>query len=154
MAEIRPKVEANGKSATADAEPLPRPPKSGEPGYRTPKERKLQASLTAAYEGLGVGVSLLGVQLQDEGIAQTGVKINGMADITADAWLELAKENPKIMETLIRLTEASKMGVLVGCHIAMIVPFLVNRGMVPAHVGGMVMMATDRPSEESVNGSH
>lgn len=115
-------------------------PKAGEPGYMSPADKRLHASLCTGYEGIGGVVIAIGNAKNDDGLKGVGLKCVNNADRAADAWIELAAENPKIKAMLLRFTETSKVGVLVGIHVAMFVPLLADRGIVPPEAALMADM--------------
>lgn len=127
----------NGNGAPAAAQPKP---KAGEPGYRSPSDRKLEASINTVYEGLGMGVTAIGLQLGDNGIMGTGIKVTESSGMVASAWMDVAEQNKKVKDALVKFTEASRVGTLIGCHLAMMLPILVDRGVVP---GAVAAMGTD-----------
>lgn len=106
-------------------------PKAGDPDYISPADRKLIGALSTMYSSVGMGFVAIGLQVGDDGITGVGVKINDLADVTAHAWLALANENPKLKATLKRVVETSKTGTLIGCHAAMFIPLLADRGIIP-----------------------
>jgi hypothetical protein len=49
----------------------------------------------------------------------------------AEAWVDLAERDPRVKRTLERLLEATGWGGIVAAHVAIIIPVIANRGMLP-----------------------
>ena len=124
-------------------------PKVGDPDYVSPADRKLVGALATMYSSVGMGFVAIGLQTGDNGIAGVGVKINDLAEPTAHAWLALANENPKLKATLRRVVETSKTGTLIGCHAAMFIPLLADRGIIPP----VAAEAADSMFQTTANGN-
>lgn len=133
QAQRPPKGETPPKAPPRSSSRTKKSQTSGEskPKTRTPSDRKLAEAVAGLYQ---VGGSLalgIGLRLEDQGIAASGVKTVEMAEPIAEAWLDLADKNPKVKNALLKMTEVSSLGVLVGMHVTMLVPLLVDRGIVP-----------------------
>lgn len=122
-----------GSSSTPAAAAPPRKAPTGQ-------DAKLHAALVQMYAGVGIGVQ--GIAMMgggDVGLAVSGANILSMAESTADAWIELAQQNPKVRATLEGLVTGSAVATLVGCHASMVVPVLASRGVVPGQVANMFL---------------
>lgn len=158
MPEIRdtpPTRAPRGERAPrARAATPPSPPPADEPSPPagipfTPDERKLAASISGTYSMMGTGLIGIGMRMDDAGIAGSGVSMVNMAEETAAAWIELSRKNPKVKAYLKKITEAGASAVVIGMHIAMFMPLLASRGILPESMMGN-MMGTPEPS---VNGN-
>lgn len=94
---------------------------------RVTKSDKIRSSLTDLYNMIGMGAltvdPIYGQYVMDQ------------SDAMADAWMEVAESNPKVMGFLTRFTEGAGIGTLVMAHIMLAAPLLARRGIVPAPVG-------------------
>lgn len=140
MAEPTPRARARTKT-TPDAitdtpDPVSPPAQTIK---RTAEERKLAEAVTGAYQMIGVGVIGIGMRLGDEGLSGSGEKMVEMAESTADAWIDLARRNPKVRAYLVKITQASATANVIGMHVAMFTPLLASRGVFP----GMPAMPED-----------
>lgn len=125
--------------ATADD-----PPESGatvKQAPLTPDEKKLAQSIEQAYGMIGAGIAGIGLRLQDHGLQGTGIETCNMAESLSLAWIELARKNPRVKQYLKKIVEASAAGVLVGMHVAVLLPLLVDRGIIPLQMAGMAAAA-------------
>lgn len=57
------------------------------------------------------------------------------SDDLADAWMDLAENNPKVRTYLQRFTEGSGVGTIIMAHAMMVAPLLAKRGIIPAPIG-------------------
>lgn len=123
-----PRPRTRTRAAGKDKPPAPRRP--------TPKESKLAESLTGTYAmtgGLLIGV---GMARDDTGIVATGNAMVTNAEVAAEAWLDVARANPKVMAALVKFSEGSAVAGLISVHLSMAFPFLADRGIVPAALAG------------------
>jgi hypothetical protein len=81
---------------------------------------------------LGVTLGTVGAAKQDEGVAATGHAIVGNAETITESWLDLAEQNAGVKAGLRKLAEGGAVGGLVVVHLMCVLPFLVDRGVVPA----------------------
>lgn len=100
----------------------------------TPDEKKLAASISMGYQTMGMGMIALSFQLEDRGLNGVGNRMTTMADSTAAAWVELGRKNPTVKAYLKKITEVSAAGTVIGIHLTMFIPLLVNRGVLPANL--------------------
>jgi hypothetical protein len=105
----------------------------------TPDDRKLHASLIRFYGMVGVGITGAGMARGDVGLATVGVNITSQAEGTADAWIELSQQNPRVRKVLQGFVQGSAAANLIGAHVGMVVPLLAARGMVNGQVSGMFL---------------
>lgn len=124
----KPKPAAKAKPA---AEPITADKK------RTPADKKLGAELASAYQGIGLAVIGIGISREDNGVRDTGVSMVNHAEQAAEAWLDLADQNPAVKRALKKFTEASAIGSLVVVHLSMAAPLLADRGVIPAPLAAM-----------------
>jgi hypothetical protein len=115
----------------------------------TADEKKLASSIAQAYGMIGVGIVGIGIRLSDQGLVGTGVETSNMAEALSLAWIELARKNPKIKTYLKKMVEASAAGVLIGMHVAVLMPLLADRGIIPV---GMVMASEADETATGGNG--
>lgn len=93
---------------------------------------------------LGTIVVGASARFQDPGLMLSGLRMANTAEETADAWIDLSRRNPAVKNALLKFTEISAGGVVVGMHIAMFAPLAASRGIVPAGLAGI----TPEESEE------
>lgn len=135
-AERTPRTSRAAKSAAAK-------PVTDAPKQRSPQDRKLEAAVTELYQGLGLVGMGLGAPRNDAGIVGTSMACMEQAPAIAAAWMDLADRSPSVKAALKRLTEVSAMGTLVGLHVALAMPLLQDRGVVP---GGPPKAAPTQPA--------
>jgi hypothetical protein len=102
--------------------------KKGSSGGSTPRQprgslKNVQENLTDAYVMIGIAVAFYD--------PFAGLVIGEKADHLAASWVKLAETNPKIRKALERMTEASGWASVVGAHVAIAVPIMRNRGIIP-----------------------
>lgn len=115
----------------------------------TPAEKKLAEAISQMYQMAG-GIALgIGFRIADQGLVGTGAKTLEMADAISVAWIDLSRRNPAVKKWLQRVTEMGSTSVLVGMHVAIIVPLLIDRGVIPA---SMVAFAGGMPTANNGNG--
>lgn len=102
-------------------------------------DKKLHGALTQMYGGIGMGVQGIATLSGDIGLSIAGANITTMASDTADAWLSLAQQNPRVRAMLEGMVQGSAVATLVGCHASMILPVLASRGVVPGEVANMFL---------------
>lgn len=125
------------KTAPRTASKTAKPRAQAEPNAGapfTPDEKKLAASISMGYQTMGMGMVALSFQLNDRGINGVGDRMVTMADSTAAAWVELGRKNPTVKAYLKKITEVSAAGTVIGIHLTMFIPLLVNRGVLPANL--------------------
>ena len=105
----------------------------------TGNDAKLHASLVRFYGMAGMGLRTAGTMKGDLGLATAGVNIVATASDTADAWIELAQQNPRVRKVLEGFVQGSAAANLAGAHIAMVLPVLAARGVVPPQMGAMFL---------------
>lgn len=98
---------------------------------RTPNDRKLGESVEGLYQVIGASLTGIGLRVNDAGLANAGVATIERAEVISEAWLDLADSNPKVKSALLKLTEVSSVGVLVGLHLTIALPILIDRKIVP-----------------------
>jgi hypothetical protein len=86
--------------------------------------RKLETQLRELYETLAVVVVAPLDQLG-------GTLMHKRAGELAEAWVDLAERDPRVKRTLERLLEATGWGGIVAAHVAIVIPVIANRGMLP-----------------------
>lgn len=118
----------NGRTDKSDAEP---------PRKLSPKMRVLHAGIVEVYTA-GQMAALMFDPFVSEAIGQTKIQI-------ADAWIDLAQKDPKVLKLLEKLTTGSAWGGVVMAHAPLIIPILAKYGIVPggALFGGKIMNATN-----------
>jgi hypothetical protein len=94
------------------------------PKQRGPGMRKLETQLRELYETLAVVVVAPLDQLG-------GTLMHKRAGELAEAWVDLAERDPRVKRTLERLLEATGWGGIVAAHVAIVIPVIANRGMLP-----------------------
>lgn len=109
------------------------PPRDA-PRRRSPNDRKLRDALTNTYQTVGTIVAGIGQSNQDAGLAAFGVNVANRADEAADAWMELADQNPGVKAALARFAEGSAVANLIGVHVSMAFPLLAARGLLPGFI--------------------
>lgn len=97
----------------------------------TPKEQKLADKITPLYMMAGSSLTMLGMVRQDQGIANTGQAVGTYAAEAAKQWVVLARSNDAVRKWLERIAEGVGIGGLVAVHAFMVLPLLVDRGLVP-----------------------
>jgi hypothetical protein len=102
-------------------------------------DKKLHASLVRMYSMMGVGMTGFGQARGDIGLATAGVNVMSNASETADAWIELAQQNPRVRQALNGLVTGGAMANLIGSHVAIVAPILAARGAIPPGVGMMFL---------------
>lgn len=122
----------SGGGSSSGAPAAPRPDFKGE-------DRKLHAAVSRFYSTLGMGMAGFASMSGDVGLAASGVNITSQAEATADAWVELAQANPRVKQALQGFVQGSTMANLIGCHVAMVVPVLATRGVIPGEVATMFL---------------
>lgn len=109
------------------------PPRDA-PRRRSPSDRKLREALTNTYQTIGTVVAGIGNNSDDPALLAFGVNVANKADDAADAWMELADQNPGVKAALARFAEGSAVANLIGVHVSMAFPLLVARGLIPGFV--------------------
>lgn len=138
----RPPRSSSGRSRTTPKDDAPKP--------RTPADRKLAASVAGGYQTIGALITGIGFRIEDSGLVGTGTATINNSEMLAEAWMDLADKNPKVKDTLKRLTEVTTVGVLVSLHLATLMPLLIDRGVVPP---GVAAMAFAGPANGNMNGT-
>jgi hypothetical protein len=113
-------------------------PGTAAPTYRG-NDRKLHEALTRMYTSVGIGMQGVAMMRGDGGLAIAAVNITSVASDTADAWMELAQQNPRVRATLEGLVQGSAVATLAACHVSMVVPVLASRGVVPGELANMFL---------------
>lgn len=136
----------------------PKPPRVGERNEDGSKKRgtgdlKLKTELAGTYSTIGMAVAGIGISKKDGGIAGTGAALVNHAEAAADAWLDLADRNPKVKLALMRMTEASAIGALVTVHMAILMPLLADRGVVPPSIAAAMGVKLAAEQTQSENGN-
>jgi hypothetical protein len=108
---------------------------------RTPADKKLAANIANMYQGAGAAVAGLGMARQDIGLVGSGSALIEQSEAISEAWLDLCDSNPKVKQVLIRMTEVSSVGVLVGLHVSVAIPVLVTRGIIPEQFASAAQQA-------------
>lgn len=147
--ETTPNADAASKGSTGNPETpdleTPTPVK------RTPADRKLAASVAGTYQAIGMGMIGIGMRIEDAGLVGTGTAtVNGSEQI-AEAWLDLADKNPQVKKALKKFTEVSAAGTLIGLHITLLIPILIDRKVIPEPFG---MMAAGFTAGVNGNGAN
>lgn len=115
-------------------------PKSTGAPKRTPADRKLATSLSSTYQAVGVSICTVGIHRGgDARFLTSGQSFIEKADELAEAWMQLADQNPKVKAALRKFTETSAMAGLVGMHFACMAPFLLT--LLPSHIQPSAAMA-------------
>ena len=109
------------------------------PTKRTPADKKLAASIAGTYQAIGMGIIGIGMARNDGGLAGTGTATVNNAEQIAEAWLDLADKNPSVKKALKKFTEISATGTLVGLHITLLIPLLIDRQVIPEPMADMAM---------------
>jgi hypothetical protein len=120
------------RSAGATKDTAKDAPPRARPGT---KDAKLQESIVDLYAQGGLLIAGVGMARADEGITSVGVGLANGSQAIGEAWMDLADKNPKVKAALLKFTEVSSVGVLVSLHVAVVLPFMADRGMVPVIPG-------------------
>jgi hypothetical protein len=128
-----PEIRDVGNGPDSEIPPIPDPP---EPKRRTPTDKKLASSIAGTYQAVGVTLIGFGQHKDDKGLVFTGIKVCESAEPIADAWLDLADQNPAVKKALKKFTEVTAAGTLIGMHVSMILPLLADRNIVPGFLAG------------------
>lgn len=129
--ETTPKAKPRASRAKA-------PPTEPAPKQRTSADRKLADSLAGVYQMVGAGIVGIGQTRLMAGIASDnaravahgnrltnmGVQTVNLSETAAEAWLDVADQNPKVKRALKRFSETSATAVLIGIHFQMLLPML------------------------------
>jgi hypothetical protein len=102
--------ETQGTDSPPKVDPLP----TG--GAKTPTERKLQEKVTRLYMVLGTVLRPFGRFLPQ--LQPISDNIKTFADDAAEAWTDLARDDPKVKKWLESITGASAWGNVIGIHFA------------------------------------
>lgn len=146
----RPPRAARPSSARTSSRRTTSSGSSDAPKQRTPADRKLAASVAGGYQTIGALITGIGFRIEDQGLVGTGAATINNSEMLAEAWMDLADKNPKVKDTLRRLTEVTTVGVLVSLHLATLMPLLIDRGVVPP---GVAAMAFAGPDNGNMNGN-
>lgn len=129
---------------------------TGSAGRDTPTKRgtvdkKLVTNITDTYTMLGMMVSGAGLARGDEGLVGSGQSLVNRADRFGEAWLGLANRNPKVKAALVRFTEGTATAEILVLHVAVLMPLLASRGVVPVPMAMAVdaMVDQDVPPDPS-----
>lgn len=123
---------ARGGESSGTASAPPTPPLRGD-------DKKLHSALVQFYVSIGMGAQGIAAMKGDIGLVAAGANIVSNAEAVADAWVELAQQNPKVRTMLQGFIQGSSVATLVGLHASMVVPMLGARNMVPPEVAGMFL---------------
>lgn len=140
-----PRETRTPRAARARAEKEAEPKQETPKPKVTPTNRKLKASVQSTYESVGLLVIGVGMSKQDNGLIGSGQAITTNAEAAADAWLELADQNPAVKRAMQRFAEGSAVATLVTVHVGMLLPLAASRGVIPAAFMGMPGMAPTEP---------
>lgn len=125
-----PRGESAPKTAPKATAPKVDPPKK----TRTAADKKLGVSVAGFYQTAGLGLLAMGMNREDAGLAGTGTALIENAETVAEAWLDLADQNPAVKRALVKFTQVSAAGTLVTMHGMMLLPLLADRGVIPPMV--------------------
>lgn len=128
--ETAPKRTAPRRTSSKDKDSTT-PPKA----KPTTKDAKLQESITDLYAQGGLILAGVGMAREDVGIQSVGIGMANGSQAIGEAWMDLADKNPKVKAALVKFTEVSSVGVLVSLHVAIVLPFMADRGMIPVIPG-------------------
>lgn len=117
------------------------------PKRRIGQDKKTQEAISGVYTMIGGVVTTAGMVREDNGIAGTGQEIINHADTIAEAWMDLADQNPKVKKALQRFTEGSAAATLVALHVSVSMPLLIDRNVLPNPLASMF-------SQNGNGGSH
>lgn len=120
---------------------------------RSPADKKLQVSIAQGYGYIGMALMGIGTRFKDSGLANTGVATINGAEAVSEAWMNAADSNPKVKQFLMQATQVGTIGALVGCHVAMAMPLLIDRGVIPVEVAAMAASEAADMNGNGVNGS-
>jgi hypothetical protein len=146
--EARPKTGRRSPRASAGTDTPPR----DAPRRRVGSDRKLRDALTNTYQTVGTVVAGIGHSHEDAPLTAFGVNVANHAEDAADAWMELADQNPGVKAALARFAEGSAVANLIGVHVSMAFPLLVARGLVPGFVAQTAPPAPDQNGAGGGNG--
>lgn len=105
------------------------PASSGAP--RRGSMARVRESLIGTYAMVGVMTVASSQGREDPSLQVLGESITLRAEAAADAWLELADQNPAVKRALIAFAEGSAIASLLTIHFAMLAPFLAAREVIP-----------------------
>lgn len=122
------------RAPRADTAP-PRDEPKPKPKGRTTKADRVREQISDTYAMLG-------------GMATTfdpvwGNYVADMSDDIADAWMQAAENNPRIMAGLQKFTEGGSVAGLVMAHGMLLAPFLARRNLIPKPIGLMALGRND-----------
>lgn len=99
----------SGNSESATSEPDKR--------HRTPKMEKLEGAVAGMYIMTGGALSTLPAQFAPNQIKMVGVSLAKSCDEIAEAWIDLAEDDKRVLKALESLTSFSGWGKIVGVHL-------------------------------------
>lgn len=123
---------------------VPRPQSDETPGGddaatakpRRGTDRKVKESLVTTYQTVGMLTVASAMAREDDALVAFGTAVTSRAEAAADAWLELADQNPAVKAALIKFTQGSAVANLAAVHLSMVFPLLAARGVIPPIVAG------------------
>ena len=109
----RPRKPPPAPPVNEPAEDLPEPDKR----HRTPKLQKLESAVSGLYIMAGGGLSTLPDQVGGQRVKLIGISLAQSADEIAEAWLDLAEDDKRVLKALESLTSFSGWGKVIGVHL-------------------------------------
>jgi hypothetical protein len=93
-----------------------------EPKVRSKRDRDLIAALAQFYGMVGIGLTAAGQGINNPGLAVAGVNVASRGEVTAEAWVDLAENNPAIRKALEGFLAGSAWATVIGGHVMMAAP--------------------------------
>lgn len=139
---------------------MPPPPDIPEGPQGPPRSRRLQAleaKIARTYMAPAKGVAMVAHGRQDPELMKVAQDYAELVPVVADAWVELAGQNPRVLEILESAAEGGVIGTLIVTHCMMvttIVPGEVLVGIVKplATRVGDIMDRRRQARDQGVNG--
>lgn len=87
---------------------------------RSAKFKKLEEAVSGVYMMAGGALSTLPPQMAGPRVAMIGVSLAGHRDEIADAWVDLAEDDKRVLRMLESLTSFSGWGKVIGVHLLVV----------------------------------
>lgn len=119
---------------------------------RSPKMQKLESSVAGLYIMLGGAMSTLPEQVGGTRLRVVGLSVARSADEIAEAWLDLAEDDKRVLKALESLTSFSGWGKVIGVHLMAVGSAVPGIAAMPSFGGGMTAGAPTQPQGPPPNG--
>src|SRR5208283_2385300 len=104
---------------------------------RSPKLHKLESAVAGLYIMLGGAMSTVPEQVGGERLKFIGLSVAKSSDEIAEAWIDLAEDDRRVLKALESLTSFSGWGKVVGVHLMAVGTAVPGIAAMPSFGGGM-----------------